>query len=408
LKPQEIEDNTIGIGTSFQAGAKNLPHYNLRSYSTNKSLSGTMKEYVVEDISSEDKSFSGDIEIELEDLQGTTFEDAMKAIEEKNKPEKVVNWPNDAYRDFMQLVIDGNISNKIGDQIIKLFNTYSNLENSPLPKSTKSGKDYLNQIKSPSVDFKEKIVAIYSETNVILHYRPIFRSIQALLQRPGVTDHFVLKKNKNKNENIRIFGEQYECDWWLTAEKSVPLLQNLLSIILYSDATTFDGLGKTSGHPVFLTLGNLPNWYRNLPEAKVLLGFLPKIQDTGIKTSKEFLNFQRELYHKSLKIMLAPLQKKSDSLYFIIRGKPIAFTARISVIIADMLEENDITATYRSAQCKMPCHNCMVLRDDLNNMNIAPENMLPRTQQSMQSAINECKEKDFSIYSIENTFWNFP
>ena len=69
------------------------------------------------------------------------------------------------------------------------------------------------------------------------------------------------------------------------------MLQNLLSIILYSDATTFDRLERTSGHPIFLTLGNLPNWYRNLPEAKVLLGFLPKVQDAGIKVSKEFLKF---------------------------------------------------------------------------------------------------------------------
>ena len=72
-----------------------------------------------------------------------------------------------------------------------------------------------------------------------------------------------------KEKNLRIFGKQYEYNWWITAEESVPLLQNLLSIILYSDATTFDGLGRTSGHPVFLTLGNFPNWYRNLPEAKV-------------------------------------------------------------------------------------------------------------------------------------------
>jgi len=40
---------------------------------------------------------------------------------------------------------------------------------------------------------------------------------------------------------------------------------------------TFDGLGKTLGHPVFLTLGNLLNWVQNLPEAKVLLGFLLKV-----------------------------------------------------------------------------------------------------------------------------------
>ena len=89
---------------------------------------------------------------------------------------------------------------------------------------------------------------------------------------------------------MRIFGEVYEGNWWLETEKTLPSLNHLLSIILYSDATTFDGLGKTSRHPVFLTLGNLPNWFRNLPEAKVLLGFLPKVQDSEIKTTESFRN----------------------------------------------------------------------------------------------------------------------
>jgi hypothetical protein len=60
-------------------------------------------------------------------------------------------------------------------------------------------------------------------------------------------------------------------------EESLPLLNQLLSIILYLDATTFDGLGKTSGHLVFLTFGNLPNLVRNLSEVKILLGFLLKV-----------------------------------------------------------------------------------------------------------------------------------
>ena len=146
MKLQEIKDNTIEIGTLFQIDAKNLPHYNLQSHSANKSLSRTMKEHGEHEDISSDESFSGDIEIELEDLQNTTFKDAINAFEEKNKPENVVtcNWSNNIYCDFMQLVIDRNISNKIDDQIIKFFNTYSNLKNSPLPKSTKSGKDYLN------------------------------------------------------------------------------------------------------------------------------------------------------------------------------------------------------------------------------------------------------------------------
>jgi hypothetical protein len=121
-----------------------------------------------------------------------------------------------------------------------------------------------------------------------------------------------------------------------------------LSIILYSDATIFDGLGKTSGHPVFLTLGNLPNWVRNLPEAKVLLGFLPKIQNTGIKTSEDFRRMQRKIYHECFKIMLRPLLEKPDALYFGIKGYVMTFTARISFFLADMLEANEVTATYKA------------------------------------------------------------
>jgi len=86
----------------------------------------------------------------------------------------VAEWPNDAYREFMELVIEGNISNKIG---VKFFNKYSNLEKSPLPTSSKIGKDYLNQINSLLINFKEKTVVTYSEVNFKLHYRPIFRAI---------------------------------------------------------------------------------------------------------------------------------------------------------------------------------------------------------------------------------------
>jgi len=96
--------------------------------------------------------------------------------------EYIAEWPNDAYYDFMKLIIKGNISNKIGDKIIKFFNKYSNLKKSPLPKLTKNGKDYLNQINSPSIKFKERVVASYSGIDFTLYYQPIFRTIQALLQ----------------------------------------------------------------------------------------------------------------------------------------------------------------------------------------------------------------------------------
>ncbi len=67
---------------------------------------------------------------------------------------------------------------------------------------------------------------------------------------------------------------------------------------------TFDELEKTLDHFVFLTLKNLPNQIQNLPEVKVLLGFLPKVQDSEIKTTKSFRNLQRKVFHKCFDTML--------------------------------------------------------------------------------------------------------
>ena len=151
------------------------------------------------------------------------------------------------------------------------------------------------------------------------------------MQRPKVADNFVCKGViKSSQDGERIFGEPYECNWWLETERTLPSLNHLLSIILYSDATTFDGLEKTLDHLVFLTLGNLLNWFQNSPEAKVLLGFLPKVQDSGIKTTDAFRSLRREVYHKCFDIMLRPLLEKPDALYFRIKGQVKIFAPRIS------------------------------------------------------------------------------
>src|SRR2546421_9200672 len=93
----------------------------------------------------------------------------------------------------MELIVENNVSNKTGDKFIKFFNKHSNLKESPLPRSTKNGKDYLNQIKSPSLDFKERVVKPSDDLEFTFYYRPIFRAIQALIQRPEVADNFVHK-----------------------------------------------------------------------------------------------------------------------------------------------------------------------------------------------------------------------
>jgi hypothetical protein len=205
----EMEDvlfeNPLLVNENLNDVSEGMSRYNLRSQVQNIESEDIVEDIEIEDIVEDIETDSQfipinfkDNDFDSEDLQGASLNDALDTNEGKNRPERVAEWPNDAYREFMELVIKGNISNKIGDKIIKFFNKYSNLKNSPLPKLTKNGKDYLNQINSPSVDFKEKVVATYKEVDFKLYYRPIFRAIQALMQRPIVSENFVHKGVLNK------------------------------------------------------------------------------------------------------------------------------------------------------------------------------------------------------------------
>ena len=106
--------------------------------------------------------------------------------------------------------------------------------------------------------------------------------------------------------------------------------------------------------------------------------------------------------------MLRPLLEKPDALHFGIKGQVMMFAARISFFLADMLKADKVTATYKYARCKMPCHTCMVLLNDLNNMDLSPENMPFRIHENMQKIVKNRQEKEFSVHSVENAFWKFP
>ena len=63
---------------------------------------------------------------------------------------------------------------------------------------------------------------------------------------------FVLKNGK---ENI--YKEQNNGMWWKTIQNTLPIESKILSIILYSDATNCDTLGKSQLHLIYLSLRNI-------------------------------------------------------------------------------------------------------------------------------------------------------
>ena len=49
----------------------------------------------------------------------------------------------------------------------------------------------------------------------------------------------------------------------------------------------------------------------------------------------------------------------------------------------------------------------MVSLNDLNNMDLSPENIPSRTHGNMQEIVKNRQGKEFSMHSVENAFWKF-
>ena len=97
--------------------------------------------------------------------------------------------------------------------------------------------------------------------------------------------------------------------WWKNTEASLPIGAKLLSLILYSDATTTDTLGKSQLHPIYLSIGNISVWHRNKFDAKQLLGYLPILKPISSleKKTAAFKNLVCETFHKCLHHLLEPI-----------------------------------------------------------------------------------------------------
>jgi hypothetical protein len=192
----------------------------------------------------------------LPELGGDSYEEAYKDLDN----DETNFWPNDAYRDFLQLIAHYHISDNIANAFIHFFNQHGNMKVSPLPRSMHKAKKLIKSTFVPYIDFQKVSISIVPDQECFLYYRSIKNAIKSLLSIASINENLVLEYKENYQNGEKIYEEQFNANWWKREELALPKGQRLLSIILYSDATSLDNLGKSSGHPVFISLGNIPNW----------------------------------------------------------------------------------------------------------------------------------------------------
>src|SRR6266480_3388838 len=226
-------------------------------------------------------SYEENIELEeSEELEEFEKNEESEEYEifEQSETEALTEFPNDAYKDLMVLITKHKLNNKAGNGIIQFFNKHSALSKSPLPKIIEKGRTFMNKMKFSNLSFNKICITYHNGKEYFLHYQSLIQCVKNILAIPDITQNFALSFENYEREGKSVYKEQNSGMWWKNTEGSLPTGAKLLSLILYSDATTTDILGKSQLHPIYLSIGNIPTWCRNKPDAKQLLEYLPIIE----------------------------------------------------------------------------------------------------------------------------------
>ncbi|CAG8451521.1 6653_t:CDS:2, partial [Cetraspora pellucida] len=308
-----------------------------------------------------------------------------------------VNFPNVIYRDF---VIRHQLSYTTGDAVLKFVKKYSQIPKKTLPRSTKEGLYFLDTLEKNYIKFFSTPVEKIRGQEYSFKYHPIISAVKEILQDQEIA--------LNCGRRERIYSEFYNCNWWCRVQQLIPTGHKVLAIILYSDATTLDRLGKNSRHPIFISLGNIPTNLRNKAKAKALVGFIPTLEGTmEERKTPEFRQLIRLTFHKCINILMEPLRLQYRSgILLKVNSNNSKFNMVLASIIGDWPENCKSCLTYNGASCAYPCHTCLVKKDELNAIKIPASRKITCMEDQMRQIIAVGQGEYYSIYKETNSFWN--
>ncbi|KAI9334148.1 hypothetical protein BDR26DRAFT_937133 [Obelidium mucronatum] len=173
---------------------------------------------------------------------------------------------------------------------------------------------------------------------IFFHYRNILDCGMELLQKYYPDMAFTSDSAIVGNE--KMYGEYNTGNWWEAQVRSLPPGAKLLAFEVYSDATELDGGHKTSGHPIYMSLCNIPRQQRNKLESKVA---------------------KRDIFHKCYEILLAPIKKYQEKGFRMYLDVALLhFVPCLCCCPADQQEHTASALLYGPAG-NMPCIECLII-----------------------------------------------
>ncbi|GBB87842.1 hypothetical protein RclHR1_14330004 [Rhizophagus clarus] len=322
------------------------------------------------------------------------------------------SYQSNAHQQFSQIIVKHQLHEDAINDVISLITNVTNKDPKELgiPNNAKEALKFIDLIgDNLSQDWFETETIMYNDQQYILRHRNIIACIKEMLNGEyGNTCQFFYKEELDKFGN-QLYSDPCTADWFKqTQYNSKNSKSGIIGLILYSDATICDTLGKIQKHPIFVSLCNFPNNIRNKENAKVLLGYIPIINNANVEV-------YLQNYHKSIEILLHPLLSQYNSgAWITVNGEPKHFYIFLSYGISDMKEANNACAAYQSYNALFPCYSCLVPRECLSSTDhnlIFPGRFTHNIRSYFMD--NSLQEKDLknelhklSLHPIKNSFWN--
>src|SRR2546423_9510014 len=120
--------------------------------------------------------------IDPEDYCEITLDDAIK----DKTHSLTTEWPNNIYREFMEIVTEYQLSNSCGDRLIKLFNSIKNVNKNLFPKTTKAERKFLDNSDFSYMRFKKVPVISFQDVDYEFYYQLIINEIKTLLLQSDI------------------------------------------------------------------------------------------------------------------------------------------------------------------------------------------------------------------------------
>ncbi len=198
-----MEDNDNNIFNDFFSSQDDTENENVEEMMLSLSDIMETSEYVHSEPSVLENTSQRSSErdsVDSDDFKGASFLECAKASLEKPG----LQWPNEAYRDFARICVNFDLSGAATDALIHFFNSYARLEKPLLPTSAREMRRFMNSIEAPLLNFKEKSLLEFEGASYILYYRPIIKTIKALLSKPDIVEELILSYQEKTINKVSI------------------------------------------------------------------------------------------------------------------------------------------------------------------------------------------------------------